>query len=110
MTFANGITQTLTTIHVRITEYTVWPDGKKTMPAELPPNSAYTYATEFNADEATTAGAKGVVFNRPIISYVENFLRFTVGVTMPMGYYNNDRGVWIAADSGRVVKILSVTS
>jgi len=109
MSFAGGVTQTLTSLHVRITEYTVGPDGQKRMPAELPPNSAYTYAAEYSADEARAAGAQDVWFNPPIISYVENYLSFTVGVTIPMGYYDNDRGAWIAADSGRVVKIVSVT-
>jgi hypothetical protein len=75
-------------MHVRITEYTVGSDGKKMMPADLPPNSAYTYATEFSAEEATTAGAKRVQFNPPILSYLENFLSFPTGATMPMGYYD----------------------
>jgi RHS repeat-associated protein len=109
MSFSNGTTQTITTMHVRATEYTVGPSGEQAMPAELPPNSAYTYAGVSNADEAVAAGADNVWFNPPIISYVENFLGFDAGVPIPMGYYDDDRGVWIAADSGLVIKILSVT-
>lgn len=26
-----------------------------------------------------------------------------------MGYYDNDQGVWVASDSGRVIQILSIT-
>ena len=55
MSFTNGVTQTITTMHVRATEYTVGPTGVQAMPAELPPNSAYTYASIFHADEAVAA-------------------------------------------------------
>ncbi len=110
MTFTSAPTQTLTKLHVHITEYTVGPDGKKMMPGDLPPNSAYTYATEFSADEAIRAGAKSVHFNPPILSYIENYLNFPVGATMPMGYYDRELGAWIAADSGQVVKIANITA
>jgi hypothetical protein len=85
MTFSNATTQTLTTLSVRATEYTVGPSGLIAMPAELPPNSAYTYAVEFSADEATAAGAEDVWFDPPIPSYNENFLDFPVGASVPMG-------------------------
>ena len=110
LSFANGMTQTITTMHVRATEYTVGPNGQAAMPAELPPNSAYTYATIFHADEAVAAGAEDVWFNPPIISYVENFISFTLGITIPMGYYDDDRSRWIPSDSGRVIQILSITN
>ncbi len=109
MSLPNGITQTLTTLHVRSTEYTIGPNGEKAMPAELPANSAYTYATEFSVDEVTSAGGTGPSFSQPIISYNENFLSFPVGITVPVGYYDRGRGVWVASDNGRVVKILSIT-
>lgn len=110
LAFANGSTQPITQLHVRITEYTVGPNGQKAMPAELPANSAYTYATEVNADEATAAGAETVEFNPPILSYNENFLNLPVGIPIPMGAYDPARGAWIAGDSGLVVKILSITA
>lgn len=109
MTLPSGVTQTLTILHVRNTEYTVGDNGLQAMPAELPANSAYTYAAEFTVDEATAAGATDLHFSQPIISYNENFLSFTVGITIPMGYYDRSRGLWVASDNGRVVKILSIT-
>jgi RHS repeat-associated protein len=107
LTLPSGVTQTLTTLHVRSTEYTVGAGGSQAMPAELPANSAYTYATEFSVDEAVAAGATNVTFSQPVISYNENFLNFPIGISVPMGYYDRSRGVWVASVSGRVVRILS---
>jgi len=39
MSLTNGMTQTLSTLHVRATEYSVGPNGPKAMPAVLPPSS-----------------------------------------------------------------------
>ncbi len=108
MTLPNGSTQPLTTLNVRATEYTVGPNGPKAMPAPLPPLSGYTYAVELSADEAIAAGAKEVRFSQPIINYVENFLNFPVGIVVPTGYYDRERGVWVASNNGRVIKILSI--
>lgn len=110
MSLTNGTTQTLTTLHVRSTEYTVGDNGLKTMPAALPANSAYTYASEFSADEAVAAGATNLRFSQPIVSYNENFLNFPVGANVPLGYYDRSHGVWVSADNGRVIKLLSITS
>jgi RHS repeat-associated protein len=110
MVMPDGSRQPITTLSVRATEFTVGPNGPQSMPAELPPTSGYTYAVVFTADEAKAAGAKDVVFAQPIPFYVENFLNFPVGETVPLGAYNPDKGVWIASDSGRVVKILSIAS
>jgi RHS repeat-associated protein len=78
------------------------------MPAPLPPVSGYTYAVELTAEEALAAGAKEVRFSQPVIQYVENFLDFPVGVIVPVGYYDREKGVWIASNNGRVIKILSI--
>lgn len=110
MTLPGGVTQTLTLLHVRATEYTVGANGPQAMPAELPPNSAYTYAAEFSIDEATAAGASGVVFSGPVLSYNENFANLPIGTTVPMGYYDRGQGLWIASAGGRVLRILSVNS
>jgi RHS repeat-associated protein len=110
MTLPSGITQTLSTLHVRSTEYTVGQNGPEAMPGDLPANSGYTYSPEFSVDEAIAAGATGVGFSWPVISYLENFLSFPVGIIVPEGYYDRARGVWIASDNGRVIKILSITS
>lgn len=109
MVLPDGTTQSLASLHVRATEYTVGPTGPKAMPAALPPTSAYTYAVELSVDEAVMAGATTVQFNQPVAFYVENFLGFQVGGTVPVGYYDRTRGVWVPSDDGRVVKIVGVT-
>ncbi len=105
----DGSTQPLTTLNVRATEYTVGPNGPARMPAALPPTSGYTYAVELSVDEALAAGASEVRFSSPVSFYVENFLDFPVGIAVPLGSYDRSRGVWIPADSGRVIKVLSVS-
>ncbi|MDE2179981.1 MAG: tandem-95 repeat protein [candidate division NC10 bacterium] len=106
----DGSTQTVSALTLRLTEYTVGPDGPRRMPAPLPPNSAYTYAVELGADEAIAKlGGKDVLLNQPVFFYVNNFLNFPVGIPVPTGYYDNSRGVWVASDSGRIIKILSIT-
>lgn len=98
-------TQPLTTLSIRATEYTVGANGPQAMPAELPPTSAYTYAVELSADEAMAAGATEVRFSSPLPFDVDNFLGFPIGTTVPLGGY----GVWVPADSGKVIKIVNVT-
>jgi RHS repeat-associated protein len=103
-----GQTQPLPTLTVRATEYTVGASGPKAMPAPLPPTSAYTYAVELGADEATASGST-VQFSQPLPFYLENFLNFPVGGIVPAGYYDRTKAAWIASENGLVVKILSVT-
>ncbi|MBI2875537.1 MAG: hypothetical protein HYY20_01500, partial [Candidatus Tectomicrobia bacterium] len=104
----DGTSRPLNTLHVRATEYTVGQSGPQAMPAGLPPNSGYTYAVEFSADEALAAGATEVRFTPPLISYVENFLNFPVGGIVPVGYYDRtQRCCWIPSDNGRVIRVLS---
>jgi len=109
MTFANGSTQPLTTMHVRVTEYTVGPNGLMAMPANLPALSGYTYCIELSVDEAIAAGAVGVTFSQPVVVYVENFLNFPVGTNVPVGLYDRTKAFWIPAANGRVVKVVSIT-
>ena len=45
----------LSALTIRVTEFTVGPDGRSAMPGELPPNSAYTYAMDLSADGASAA-------------------------------------------------------
>ena len=110
LAFADGSTQPITTLSVRATEYTVGANGPAAMPGPLPPTSAYTYAAEFSADEAEAAGATTVRFSQPVIQYLENFLGFPVGIEVPEGGYDRTTGLWVAADNGRIVKLLSVTN
>jgi len=104
----DGTTQVITSLTVHATEYTVGPNGPAAMPAELPPNSGYTYAVELTVEEAVTAGAQSVNFSQPVPFYVENFLGFPVGEFVPAGYYDRDKAAWIPSDDGRVIEVLSV--
>jgi YD repeat-containing protein len=106
MVMSDGSSQPINTLSVRATEYTVGDNGPQAMPAELPPTSAYTYAVMFTADEAKKA--KNVVFDNPIPFYVENFLGFPVGINVPLGAYDPEKGQWVAQPSGKVIKILSI--
>ncbi|ABW66962.1 RHS repeat-associated core domain-containing protein [Desulfosudis oleivorans] len=94
-----NVIRELTTLTTRATEYTT----PASMPAELPPNSAFTYCAELEVD-----GAQRVVFDKPVTSYVNNFLEFDVGEVVPVGYYDRDRAEWIPADNGVVVKLLDM--
>jgi len=93
--------QELETISVRASEYTT----ENSMPAKLPPNSAYTYCVELAVD-----GAEQVRFEEPVITWVNNFLGFDVGGIVPVGFYDRDRGVWVPSDNGVVVKLLDTDS
>ncbi|MBL0275016.1 MAG: fibronectin type III domain-containing protein [Anaeromyxobacter sp.] len=104
-----GATIPLDSLTVRATEYTVGTSGPDAMPAHLPPSSGYTYAVELSADEALAAGAVDVRFDRPLPFYVEDFLGFPVGSAVPAGYLDRERGLWIASQNGRVVRILAIT-
>jgi len=97
-------------LHVRATEFTVGANGFNAMPGDLSANSGYTYAVDYSIDEAVAAGALEVSFSQPVIQYNENFLNFPVGIDIPSGAYDPATGQWMASDSGRVVKILSLTS
>ena len=76
----------LKTITVRATEFT----AEDAMPARLPPNSGYTYCVELSVD-----GAKNVVFDEPVITWVDNFLGFEVGGAVPVGYFDRIKSVWV---------------
>ena len=108
---SDGTRQTVSTLHIRATEYTVGENGPKAMPAELPPTSAYTYAVELSAEEATVKiGGKDVIFNQPVPFYVENFLNLPIGIKVPVGYYDKDKSAWIPANDGQIIKILNITN
>ncbi len=89
--------QQLATITTRATEYATL----DSMPAQLPPTSAYTYCAELKVD-----GVRRVRFEQPITVWVDNFIGFPVGEVVPVGYYDRDRGVWVPLDNGVVVQLL----
>jgi RHS repeat-associated protein len=98
---SGNVIQELTTITARATEFAT----EESMPAKLPPTSAYTYCVELGVD-----GAQRVRFDRPVIIWVDNFLGFNVGERVPVGYYDRDRGVWVPSDNGLVVRLLDTNS
>jgi RHS repeat-associated protein len=89
--------QELTTITTRATEY----QTPQSMPAKLPPNSAFTYCAEVSVD-----GVERVRFDKPVTTFIDNFLGFPVGSIVPVGYYDRDKGVWVPSENGVVVQLL----
>ncbi len=105
----DGSLQPISNLSVRATEYTVGPDGKNAMPADLPVASAYTYAVELGVDEAEALGAVEVRFSEPVPFYVENFLGFPVGEVVPSGYYSLQEEQWLASENGVVLGIVDTS-
>jgi RHS repeat-associated protein len=87
----------LGTITTRATEFPT----PESMPAILPPNSAFTHCVELSVDNA-----ERIRFDKPVIIWIDNFLGFNVGSMVPVGYYDRDRGVWVPCQNGLVVKLL----
>jgi RHS repeat-associated protein len=110
LVYPGGAAEPLPSLTVRATEYTVGANGPQAMPGELPPTSAYTYAVELSADEAASAGANEIRFDRPVPVYLENFLAFPTGTVVPAGYYDRTMGRWVPAPNGKVIAVLSATS
>ncbi|WP_114325998.1 RHS repeat-associated core domain-containing protein [Candidatus Colwellia aromaticivorans] len=108
MILPDGTQQALTTLNVRATEYTVGENGPNAMPGTLPSTSGYTYAVELSVDEAIQAGASKVEFNQPLPFYVDNFLNFPVGETVPTGWYDSEMAKWVASDNGLIIQVLSL--
>jgi len=104
----DGTAQPVTTLNLRMTEFTVGEDGPERMPAELPPSTGYTYAVEITADEAIAVNAKSIEFDAPVYYYVDNFIGFPVGAAVPCGYYNYEEAKWQASPDGRVLGILDI--
>ena len=109
LVLADGTAAPLTTLHVRATEYTIGINGPNAMPGGLPPASGYTYAVELSVDEAMVTGAQEVRFSAPIPFYIENFVNIPVGSLVPAGFYDRNQGRWVAADNGRVIKVVGIS-
>lgn len=108
---ADNTTSAVTSLNLRLTEYTAGANGPASMPAPLPPSSAFTYAIEMKADEAEIKrSGKDVLFDRPVPFYTDNFLKFPVGTAVPVGYYDQDTGVWVPSEDGKVIAILAVNN
>src|SRR5690606_13035904 len=100
MHMPDGSFELMEDMHVRLTEFTVGSNGPAAMPADLPPNTGYTYAFEVNADEAVAAGAPEIEFSEPLVFYTDNFLGFPAGTVVPLGSFNRQIGLWIPHDNG----------
>ncbi len=108
MTLPNGQEQPLdNTMQVAATEYTVGTGGEQRMPGELPDTSAYTYAVEFSVEQAVEAGAVDVEFDKPVATYVDNFLDFKAGTVVPAAYYDKDKAAWVPSEDGIVLEVVS---
>lgn len=99
----NGETQIVSQLDVRLTEFTVGPNGPEAMPAPLPPTAGYTHCVELSVD-----GAREVYFDKPVYYYLENFLGFAVGAIVPQGHYDMDKGVWEPTPDGIVLGVVAV--
>ncbi|MGH8401685.1 MAG: Ig-like domain-containing protein, partial [Gammaproteobacteria bacterium] len=106
MTMPNGSQVPLTSAHLRITEFTIGPNGPQAMPAKLPQYTAYTYAIDYQLDEATQQNAVTTVFSAPVYGYVNNYLKFPVGTLVPSGWYDKVNAKWVPSDNGVVIGIL----
>lgn len=112
---STGDTVNITTMHVRITEYTIGQDGPKAMPANLPPSSAYTYCIDARLNEADSISQLSgslplnTTLTKPIPIYVRNFLHTPVGTPVPVGYYDEQAAVWKAMKDGVVAKIVALS-
>jgi hypothetical protein len=98
----------LSDLSVRVTEVTVGERGPEAMPADLPPTSGYTYAIDLSIDEAESMGAVDVTFDPPLINYVDNFLGFPAGTTVPVGYFDEEEDAWHPSESGVVLDIVDI--
>ncbi|MFN8522219.1 MAG: hypothetical protein U0821_03845 [Chloroflexota bacterium] len=105
-----GGTSPLSSLNVSITELTVGSQSARSMPAELPPQSVYTYAMDLDLAEARAAGATRVNFSPALPYYVDNFLSFPVGTLAPLGGYDPATAKWEASPPGRVIKILAINA
>jgi len=104
ITSVDGTNRVMDEFLVRATEY----EFPESMPADLPHESAFTYCSELEV--VGTAHDDMVQFDNPVVMYVENFLGFSVGEIVPIGYYTGRSTEWEASDNGVVVKLLDSDS
>jgi YD repeat-containing protein len=107
LVFSDG-EKPLNRLTLSVAEYSVGASGASALPASLPPGAGCVYAVEIAAEEGREPGAREVRFRKPLIQYVENFLKFPVGAELPSARYDSDRSVWLQGPPGRVVRVLDV--
>ena len=110
MTLPDGSKQAVNPdMKVAATEYTAGANGQERMPGELPDTSAYTYAVEFSVEQASDKGATDVKFDKPVATYVDNFLKFKAGTAVPAAYYDKEKAAWVPSKNGIVIDIVGRT-
>ncbi|MBL0292169.1 MAG: hypothetical protein IPQ15_16405 [Betaproteobacteria bacterium] len=109
MQMPDGSTQPLTRFGFRATEYTVGANGPLAMPGRCRRARCTPTRWSWAPTRRWPPGATSVQFDRPVPTYVENFLGFPVGTAVPAGYYDRARAAWVASADGRIVKLLGVT-
>jgi RHS repeat-associated protein len=92
-----NVIEVLNSITTRATEF----PSPESMPAVLPPNSGFTYCAELSVD-----GKERIRFDKPVITWIDNFLGFDVGGVVPVGSYDRDKGAWLPSENGVVVQLL----
>lgn len=93
---------------IHAVEYTTGDRGPAAMPAPMPSFIGYTFAAQIGAAEEFDDGVLGIEFDRPVATYIENFLHFPVGIVVPAGGYDPPAGKWTAEDNGRIVRIKNI--
>ncbi|SFD53815.1 Ig-like domain-containing protein [Pseudoalteromonas denitrificans] len=96
----DGSSRQLSEFFVQATEY----ETPGSMPGNLPEESAFTYCSELQIPGV--GDDENVVFNSPVVMYVDNFLEFSVGEIVPVGYFDRIDSKWKASENGVVVKLL----
>lgn len=100
VTYPDGRSAVLETLDVRATEFRT----PEAMPAPLPVTSAFTYCNDLSADGVPADAT--ITFDEPVVMYVDNFLGFDVGTTVPVGHYDYDEAQWVPSENGVVVQLL----
>ena len=99
----DGSTAPAPTLSIRASEFGA--DATRSLPALLPETSAPAYALELSADEAVAAT---VELDRDLPLYVDNFLHFPIGSTVPFGMYDRATATWRGLPNGRVLALVGV--
>ena len=115
---------------MRATEFTVStsavPSGLQSMPADLPPQSGYTYAAEFGLDEADVQGVNVTFtnssYNNSVLFYLDNFTGESLGTAsnpkvVPTGSYDRSPpssahpfgGQWKVEQGGVILYVINNT-
>ena len=101
---SNGSSYTLSSLNVRATEFTT----PASMPATLPPTSAFTYCIDVTVDGVDKDAM--VHFDNNVSFFIDNFLDAPVGTVVPVGYYDRTKAQWIAMPNGIIVRLLDNNS